>query len=336
MNRIQEFLKYYEKQEYENLNIDNKFFYALLGLYPESERIKMLNNKESLLNGYKSFNRLDRVSSNQEPSLNSILQDINKKIMSVLKENDIRLEKKVALTSLTRGEIRIAQRVMTEDENVICMYSTTSEFLYFMSVVISSFFRKDEVDLEMINCRWEESYNLNQQGRKLFTEIMNAIQSDKWTTKYQWYQVSYIKEYSYLLYHPAEMFGIAHEYAHIIYKHLEGDNVSAAKNISNELQADKLAFEITMAYFCNKEQLPIAYMGIDFLFCCLQIYQNVRRLRTAKNYPLLMQRRLELCRYMETRLQKDAESIKSLNKTNEKLIQMLYEDTFKSPLLLDI
>jgi len=340
-----------KKPDLKNLDIDILF---------DSIKDKY-NSVEFYKKDKKLFEKLKELAKNidtpiteQDSSGFFILNKHSEKIIKVAKENDIHIPEGIVLGTLPLNYLDAFTCVFPAGKRLVALSEGLFLFLYSMGRVVSSFFSKgstnnknyDTFDLNRESIY--ENLEVNKKAHEAFLEVLvSYFVYENLSMLEIYYKEDTNINLSGLLWDTSELFIVAHEYSHIVLGHLpeeksftkrflDDDSMlyQIVRNWSEEFSADELAFQLTMASNQNKGYgLFGCYLGIEFLFACLDIIEKVHNIKFSETHPSSKMRTEHLRKYLEHTLPKRSKSILEGTQIIQEIITTLWnrnKDNFYS------
>lgn len=200
-----------------------------------------------------------------------------------------------------------------------------------MGRVVSSFFSQINDDENKSYATFDfnkdsinENLKTNKKGNNLFLEILILyFLYENLSFSKIFYEEDINIKLSAVLWDTAELFIVAHEYSHIILGHLPAEKnfskrflddnsmlYQVVRNWREEFSADALAFQLTMDK--NRKSgygLFTCYLGIEFLFACLDIIEKMYNVEFSETHPSAQMRIENLRRYFKSALSNKSQTI---------------------------
>lgn len=260
-----------------------------------------------------------------------ILNRHSENIIKVANENNIIIPNGIVLGTLPLNYLDAFTCVFPQGQRLIALSEGLFLFLYSMGRVVSSFFSKINDDENKSYATFDfnkdsinENLKTNKKGHELFLEtlILYFLYENLSFSKI-YYEEDININLSAVLWDTAELFIVAHEYSHIILGHLPAEKnfskrflddnsmlYQIVRNWSEEFSADALAFQLTMAKNQNSGYgLFACYLGIEFLFACLDIIEKIYNVEFSETHPSAQMRIENLRRYFKSALPNKSRTI---------------------------
>lgn len=132
------------------------------------------------------------------------------------------------------------------------------------------------------------------------------------------------------------IFIVAHELSHILLEHSDDRTLSidigsrectmASRSKEEEIEADKLALDITLK--CNEEigyNMVTSYLGIDFLFSCLALFEKASQIKQFDSHPPANERRKLLRIALEKKCGRDAKEAIKIGDDIQQIFDVLWK-----------
>lgn len=230
--------------------------------------------------------------------------------------------------------------------NIICMNRGTFGFFNLMAKVVVSFLpfsynNKNEFidfsnDLELI----KENFNKNKIGLSRFQDVLFNYILTKDPHNAEAFLIHPIQlEFSTFLRDFGEFFIIAHEYSHLLLKHLETSPSMKLKLFNNkfevdlsvnswktELEADILGTAFALKYGTYQQQFHpvLSFLGVDFAFLCIDIIENALEVEVGKTHPPALVRRNFVKDYYFNNIIKGKNAKDAIDKSEKVFEYILY------------
>lgn len=287
---IMEFIKKYREKSIENQQISrmdlDDFFEFAKNLYGE-ENLEQYNSDKKLLKIMQDLAKKE-VDINNYPDESGymILKHHSDNILDVLNENKIKLDYNIKSVSFLDQDISlvgISNLIFEGNELLIGISRKLIDFIYTLSRIITEeipFYRDNgairlDVDLNKIHqCIIE-----NKKLKEKFLELLQKSFLDVKNIDKRIYKKNKLIYLTSLFWENAELFVIAHEYAHACYKHVEkkSETLSNDERKKEELDADNLALQIVLAHNIKTKKAVIpAYFGIGILFGSIEVMNDIK------------------------------------------------------------
>lgn len=286
----------YKKSSLKNINLDDLFKITEKS-YDNKEK-KLFESDKILFKKLKEeVVKFNLPIDEQEPCSFVILDKHSKSVIQVLGKNNICVQGKIGVGTLPLNDLNAYACDFSKEVKLVAVNQGLFQFVYLMGRVVSSF-SKEEFDNNNQKAlsfnfdmkEFDENLKYNVKGNAKFLEvlILYFINRDLYKSK-TYYEEDQRLYLSSMLYDNAELFVVAHEYAHIISydlsheKHInkrflddESRLYAVKRNWNDEFQADQIALQITLA---REDEMNFGlfgnYIGIEFLFACLDIIEKI-------------------------------------------------------------
>ncbi len=347
----------YLKWEYERINskriditkIDLDEYFELIKHNYRSDQVELYESDKILFKKLKEMaSDLNLPIEEQDRRTYGLLNRHSQIVKNIAQENNILIPNEIILGTLPLQELNAFACDFENRQKLIVLNDGLFLFLYSMGRVISSFFskvstnkQKDYMTFDFNEKNILSNLKTNKQGHIKFVEAL---------TLYFVYQNLSISNIYYekdenlylsgILWDTAELFVVAHEYSHIILDHLspkkktikrflddESNLYEIKRNWTDEYLADELALQLTMAH--NKKEgygLFSCFIGIEFLFACLDIIEKTYNIQFSDTHPLAKMRIENLRKYLQKLLPQKADTILD----GGKVINHLFTDLWES------
>lgn len=348
----------YIKYEYNRLGvkmdnldtIDLEAAFQLLKDKYGSSQSELFNSDQILFKKLKKINDSMKIPIDEQDKITYwLLNRHSENIINVAKKNNIYVPENIILATLPFEDLDAFKCEFSNGQKLVVLNQGVFSFLYFMGRVISSFFTKISEDnktdsmsfdfnkdivLKNINTN-EDAHIRFMEGLILFFEHKDLLLSNIYFHKDQNLNLSGV------FWDTAELFTVAHEYSHIILdslnpngelkkEHIDKESISykITRNWNEEFSADELSFKLTMAH-CNQnhkyEEIRNCYMGIEFLFACLDIIEKAFSIEFSETHPTSKTRIGKLREYLSKHLPQKGDEIISESKIIPYIIDKLWE-----------
>lgn len=287
---IMEFIKKYREKNIDNQQISSmdldKFFEFAKNLYGE-ENLEQYNSDKKLFKIMQDLAKKEMdINNYPDESGYMILKRHSDNILDVLNDNKIKLDYNIKSVSFLEQDISIvgiSNLIFEGNELLIGVSRKLIDFIYTLSRIITEeipFYRDNgairlNIDLNKIPQYIIENRNLKEKFLELLQKsFLGAKNIDK-----RIYKEDKLIDLTTLFWENAELFMIAHEYAHACYKHVEkkSENLSNEERRKEELDADNLALQIVLAHNIKiNNVVKPAYLGIGILFGSLEIINDIK------------------------------------------------------------
>jgi hypothetical protein len=287
---------------------------------PERDRIRRI-----LLETFQKARSAELPSEWEDSDIYSILKQLESDVLAAIGELGLELAGEVAVGSLPTGSLNALAIRAPAGGAVVAVNQGAHLFLYKMAQVVAEFLDETEPGdctiswpgeasaATALRLRWEDTaraLEVNTQGHLRFQELLLAYVALGDAGYAQHYASPGLRmRFVGLLSFTADMFVVAHEYAHVVCGHTASRLARRARLPSGiefeesvrchkeEMEADALAFKITVTH--NRKRgadLPLSYVGVDFLFSCLEIDETLRGTSSSRSHPSASDRRDSLRR----------------------------------------
>ncbi|SHH88753.1 Peptidase U49 [Caloranaerobacter azorensis DSM 13643] len=347
-----EYLKWeYSRQKNKKLDLKNLNIDILFSLIKnEYDDIEFYEKDKDLFKKLKEIAiNLDIPITEQDSSGYFILKRHSENIIKIGDKNNIAIPNDIVLGTLPLNYLDAFTCVFPQGQRLIALSEGLLLFLYSMGRVVSSFFSKINDDINRYKSYVTFDFNsdsinknlkMNKKGHEHFLETLIVY--------FAYENLSFSKIYykedaninlSAVLWDTAELFIVAHEYSHIILGHLpeekdfirrflDDDSMlyQIVRNWSEEFSADSLAFQLTMANNQNTGYgLFGCYLGIEFLFACLDIIEKVYNIEFTETHPSAQMRIENLRRYFKNTLPETSQNILKGSRIIQEIITTLWD-----------
>jgi hypothetical protein len=329
-----EYLKWeYSRQKNKKVDLKEVDIDTLFNLIKDRyDNVEFYEKDKNLFKKLKKIAiNLNTPISEQDSAEYLILNRHSEDIIKVANENNIFIPNGIILGTLPLNYLDAFTRVFPQGQRLIALSEGLFLFLYSMGRVVSSFFTKINDDKDKSYATFDfnkdsinENLKTNKKGYNLFLEtlILYFLYKDLSFSKIYYEEDTNIN-LSAVLWDTAELFIVAHEYSHIILGHLPAENnftkrflddnsmlYQVVRNWSEEFSADILAFQLTMAK--NQKSgygLFACYLGIEFLFACLNIIEKVYNVEFSETHPSAQMRIENLRQHFKSALPNKSQTI---------------------------
>ena len=317
-----------KKVDFKKANIDTLFNL----IKDKYDNVEFYEKDKNLFKKLKEIAiNLNTPISEQDSAGYFILNRHSENIIKVANENNIFIPNGIILGTLPLNYLDAFTCVFPQDQRLIVLSEGLFLFLYSMGRVVSSFFSKineDEnksyVTFDFNKDSINENLKTNKKGHNLFLEILILyFLYDDLSFSKIYYEEDVNINLSSVLWDTAELFIVAHEYSHIILGHLSAEKnfskrflddnsmlYQVVRNWIEEFSADTLAFQLTMAK--NQKSgygLFSCYLGIEFLFACLDIIEKIYKDEFSETHPSAQMRIENLRQYFKSALPNKSQTI---------------------------
>jgi hypothetical protein len=282
----------------------------------------------------------------EDPFVRSLLTDLVRAVQRVCRTSALRLPPgDFAFGVLPTSEVNaVVIRVPSGRGAVVAVDLGTFLFIHLMAKAISSFIPYKGMKIgrptfSLDRTEVDSRFQANESGRRRFLELVVAyLLFGSPFSAPQYFQRGYQDNIASLLRHTAEMFIVAHEYAHLILGHIKIQKNARTrllkKNLrvidvsvhrwKQELLADNLALQIVVAH--NQRgglPLPLAYWGVDFFFSAIDIIDRASGIGESRTHPSARIRR-HLIRYWTRKNHSRGRDAVELGKLTEHIFSLLW------------
>lgn len=287
---MMEFIKKYREKNIDNQQISSmdldEFFEIAKNLYGE-ENLEQYNSDKKLFKIMQDLAKKEiDINNYPDESGYMILKRYSDNILDVLNANKIKLDYKIKSVSFLDQDISIigiSNLVFEGNEVLIGVSRKLIDFIYTLSRIITEeipLYRDNgEIGLEIALNEIPQFIIENRNLKEKFLELLQKSFLGAKNIDKRIYQIDKLNKLTTLFWGNAELFMIAHEYAHACYKHVEkkSESLSNEERRKEELDADNLALQIVLAHNIKTEKSVIpAYLGIGILFGSLEIINDIK------------------------------------------------------------
>jgi hypothetical protein len=280
----------------------------------------------------------------QEKFLFSILKEYAEIVVSIAKEFNLQIPKKIVIGTLPTGDVNALAIRVPSGGIIVALDYGLFLFIHLLAKAVSEFFpeRKDKNNKIAFSTKDEDisrSLSANKEWHIRFVEVLLAyvVLSNPMFAR-QYFQKGPARfMLSSVIRDSAEFFVVAHEYSHLILDHsaietLRQRNLlgqvhidEIVRNWKDELAADNLALQMTLAFGQRHGyDLALSYVGIDFLFSCMEIVEQASGLEPSVTHPPAGDRREHLREWLLHNLEAQSKGALELAKTTQRLIAELW------------
>lgn len=298
---VLDFIKHYrenskDKKQISSMNLE-KIFEVSKDLYGEENLEQYENDKKIFKVMQDEANEEADIKYYPDESGYMILKHHSDSILNILNQNKIKLDYDIKYASFQNEDISlvgISNFKFKSNELLIGMSRKLIDYIYILSRIITEelplkreadgtiniFFNKSKIN-DFIN----ENRSLNEKFLDLLQKSFIGFSKDIDKIIYKKDEVIELSE---LLWGNAELFIIAHEYAHACCKHVgkEIKNLTIEELRKDESEADNLAIQIVVAHNIETRGSAIpAYLGIGLLFGSIEIITDIKGNKGAYAKP---------------------------------------------------
>lgn len=345
----------YKKHTLMGINLDD-YFEINQKIYGNDES-ELFESDKILFQQLKEMSeKLDLPIDEQDDSTFWLLNRHSNIVTKVMKENNISLNQNIILGTLPINDLNALTCEFSENERLVALNQGLFQFVYLMGRVISSLF------LEIDNNKTKNTFNFNLKikpidGKIKFDKGDNEKFLEVLTLYFVYENLFKSKTYfqkdrnmflSGCLWDNAELFVVAHEYAHII-----SDELSNQKNIkrrfldddsklyevirdwNEEFKADQIALQIILTRSDDFDSGLVGnYLGVEFLFACLDIIERINLKingdKLSETHPSARIRIENLRNFLKIILPKNANNLINGSKIISDILMELWEQNEES------
>lgn len=263
------------------------------------------NNKELQYNIKEKISDLKVPINGQDEYSYWLLDRHSSLIKSIAEENNVKIPEDILLGTLPIQTLDAYTREFPNKQKLVVLSHGLFLFLHSMGNIVASFFTSQT---DNINKKFEK-FDLNTK-----TILNNVINNKEKNINFVNVLVLYYMDKNYiplkkqltnhdslalLFYDIAELFIVSHEYSHILLDHLTNNKKNKKKflddkselynilrNWEDEYSADELALQFILAC-SNKNKYGFfgSYFGVEFLFGCISIIEEIYGIEETETHP---------------------------------------------------
>jgi hypothetical protein len=280
----------------------------------------------------------------QERFLFSILQEYAKIVVSIAKQFNLQIPRKIVIGTLLTGNVNALAIKVPSGGIIVALDYGLFLFIHLLAKAISEFFpeeksRNNKIAFSTKDEDITRSLSTNKEWHARFVEVLLAyvVLGNPMLAR-QYFQKGFARSMlSSVLRSSAEFFVVAHEYSHLILDHSAIENLrqrnllgqvhidEIVRNWKDELAADNLALQMTLEFGQRRGyDLALSYVGIDFLFSCMEIVEQASGLEPSVTHPPADDKRELLREWLMHNFEAQSKGALELGKTIQRLIAELW------------
>ncbi len=279
--------------------------------YKPGERYRIL--KQQLIENLKKRHQTPVPTPYEIPILRSLLVGLVNDVRAVARRNRLRLPRNIVFGVLPTGEVNaMVIQVPSGRGAVVAVDLGTFLYVHLMAKAISSFIpyagmNKRGPSFRLGRREIERGFRSNPDAHKRFLEVLTAyLLFGNPARAPQYWQRGPHHPITALLRDTAEMFIVAHEYAHLILGHIRIRRNTRTRSIrkglkitnisvhrwEQEILADNLALQVVVDHNL-REGFPfrLAYWGVDFFLSAIDFVDRANGISDTKTHPSARKRR---------------------------------------------
>jgi len=340
----------YKKHTLMGINLDD-YFEINQNIYGNNER-ELFESDKILFQQLKEMSeKLDLPIDEQDDSTFWLLNRHSNIVTKVMKENNIILNQNIILGTLPINDLNALTCEFSENERLVALNQGLFQFVYLMGRMISSLF------LEIDNNKTKNSLNFNLKikpidGKIKFDKGDNEKFLEVLTLYFVYENLFKSKTYfekdknmilSACLWDNAELFVVAHEYAHISMdelsnkkdmkrRFLDDDSklYEVIRDWNEEFKADQIALQIILTRSDDFDSGLVGnYLGVEFLFACIDIIERINVKingeKLSETHPSARIRIENLRKFLKVILPKNADNLINGSKIISDILMELWE-----------
>lgn len=246
----------------------------------------------------------------EQPLLAAMLEDFARQIVAAATQFDLTLRQEVVVGTLHTGRVNAVAIKVPSGGEIVAVNHGTFIFIYLAAKAVSSFLPlKPDGGFSTAKEDLEHTLRTNREGHARFADALVSylIEGDP-SAAQPYVQPEKQSRLAYLLSHTAEIFVLAHEFAHVFHGHLvvQSNLVSLPggredalvqyeeirRSWQEELEADHLGAMLTLQGQLNQGlDLALSYAGIDFVLTCFHIVEEALGGEVSETHPPALLRR---------------------------------------------
>ena len=277
--------------------------------------------KESNLKVFREARSKELPSEWEDPDVYWLLQQVEGSVRAVIDDLELELSTDVAVGSLVTGSLQAMASGAPLGGVAVLVNQGTHMFLYKMAQVVAEFLQEVATGDMTISCSTdgrtpatslslrpgdiEDSLRTNELGHERFRDLLSAYRvSGDPGFALAYHSPGLRGRLVGLLNYSADLFVVAHEFAHVLCGHVSDTSAKmirlpSGKELSRltrrqemELEADELAFDMTVASNLKRgDDVAMSYIGVDFFFSCLEIEEALMGASPSLTHPATEVRR---------------------------------------------
>lgn len=336
------------------VNLDD-YFEITSSIYGDDES-ELFESDKILFQQLKEMSeKLNLPIDEQDDSTFWLLNRHSNTVIKVLKENNISFNQNIILGTLPINDLNALTCDFSENERLVALNQGLFQFVYLMGRMISSLFL--EIDSNKTNNTLNFNLKIKTIDGKIkfdkgdnekFLEVLVLyfIYENLFKSKI-YFQKDRNMILSACLWDNAELFVVAHEYAHII-----SDELSNKKNIkrrflddsklyevirdwNEEFKADQTALQIILTRSDDFDSGLVGnYLGVEFLFACLDIIERINLKingdKLSETHPSARTRIENLRNFLKIILPENANNLINGSKIISDILTELWEQNEES------
>lgn len=340
----------YKKHTLIGINLD-EYFEINQNIYGNDER-ELFESDKILFQQLKEMSeKLDLPIDEQDDSTFWLLNRHSNIVTKVMKENNIILNQNIILGTLPINDLNALTCEFSENERLVALNQGLFQFVYLMGRMISSLF------LEIDNNKTKNSLNFNLKiklidGKIKFDKGDNEKFLEVLTLYFVYENLFKSKTYfekdknmilSACLWDNAELFVVAHEYAHISMDELSGKKdmkrrfldddsklYEVIRDWNEEFKADQIALQIILTRSDDFDSGLVGnYLGVEFLFACIDIIERINVKingeKLSETHPSARIRIKNLRKFLKVILPQNADNLINGSKIISDILMELWE-----------
>lgn len=340
----------YKKHTLIGINLD-EYFEINQNIYGNDER-ELFESDKILFQQLKEMSeKLDLPIDEQDDSTFWLLNRHSNIVTKVMKENNMILNQNIILGTLPINDLNALTCEFSENERLVALNQGLFQFVYLMGRMISSLF------LEIDNNKTKNSLNFNLKikpidGKIKFDKGDNEKFLEILTLYFVYENLFKSKTYfekdknmilSACLWDNAELFVVAHEYAHISMdelsnkkemkrRFLDDDSklYEVIRDWNEEFKADKIALQIILTRSDDFDSGLVGnYLGVEFLFACIDIIERINVKingdKLSETHPYARIRIENLRKFLKVILPQNADNLINGSKIISDILMELWE-----------
>jgi hypothetical protein len=279
----------------------------------------------------------------QEKFLFSVLQDYSQIVISIAEEFNLKIKEKIVIGTLPTGSVNAVAIRAPNGGTIVALNYGLFLFIHLLAKAVSEFFpeKKNKDGRIAFSTKDEDitqSLSTNKEWHVRFVEVLLAyvVLGNPMFAR-QYFQKGFAHSMlSSIMRSGAEFFVVSHEYSHVILGHSASalcqrkllDKITVDEILrtwKDELSADNLALQMTLAFGqrCGYD-LALSFIGIDFLFSCLEVVERASGLEPSRTHPPASERRELLRDWLLRQFKTQSKGALELGKTTQRLIDELW------------